>query len=232
MTGCDQFNPGPLEEQKDPHFLTGKNRLKALDYRGAVESFEKALEVNPRSASAHFELGVLYDQKIQDYAAAVFHFERYLRLRPDSPYAEPVRQHITACKRELARSVAPVPVTQSLQRDFERLTAENQQLRQQVAQLQAALAARALPSAVPGVPVSQPPAGAPPRASTHDVAAPDPAPAPASAPTPRTHTVQPGDNPYRISRKYGVTMHALLAANPNVEPTRLQVGQRVAIPVP
>ena len=41
-----------------------------MDYKGAIESFSKALEVNPRSAKAHFELGWLYEEKDPDPAAA------------------------------------------------------------------------------------------------------------------------------------------------------------------
>src|SRR5882672_3683534 len=79
MGGCLPSGRNPLDEQKEPHFLTGKSRVASMDYKGAVEAFEKALEVNPRSASAHFELGLLYEKNEMDYAAAIYHFDRFLR---------------------------------------------------------------------------------------------------------------------------------------------------------
>ena len=72
LTGCFLSGENQLDEQKEPHFLTGKKRMNSLDHKGAVEAFEKALEINPRSASAHFELALLFEQKEDDYAAAVY----------------------------------------------------------------------------------------------------------------------------------------------------------------
>src|SRR5260370_434443 len=102
-----------LEEEKEPQFVEGKRRLNALDYPGAIECFEKAIAVNPRSAGAHFEAGILYEKNQQDYAAAVYHFERFLDLRPRSEYADVVKQRIVACKQELARTISLGPVTQT-----------------------------------------------------------------------------------------------------------------------
>ena len=61
-----------VDEEKDPHFERGRNLASSQDFNGAVAEFEKALETNPRSAAAHFELGWLYDTKINDYAAPLY----------------------------------------------------------------------------------------------------------------------------------------------------------------
>ena len=112
------------EEEKEPHYLAGKSRVNAMDFPGAVEAFEKALEVSPQSASAHFELGWLYDQKQSDPAAAIYHYERYLKLRSDPDKAEMVKTRILACKQELARSVSLGPVMQSAQNELQQLAEE------------------------------------------------------------------------------------------------------------
>src|SRR5438876_11079874 len=92
LSGCVPSGQSQLEEEKEAHYLEGKNRVNSLDYKGAIESFEKALEVNPRSASAHFELALLYEKKNPDYAAAIYHFDRFLQLRPKSEYAQVVKE--------------------------------------------------------------------------------------------------------------------------------------------
>src|SRR3989442_59355 len=115
MTGCLPTSQTQLDEEREPHFLEGKSRLNARDDKGAFEAFEKALQVNPHSASAHFELAVLCQQNKQDYAGAIYHFDRYLELRPRSGYSDIVKQHILACKQELARTVSLGPVTQGMQ---------------------------------------------------------------------------------------------------------------------
>ena len=98
LCGCLRTAHSQLDEEKEPHFLAGKSHVNALDYQGALDSFEKALETNPLSASAHFEAGLLCEKYKQDHAAAIFHFQRFLQLRPNSEYAELVRQRILACK--------------------------------------------------------------------------------------------------------------------------------------
>jgi len=122
LGGC--VPPAPGDEEKEPYFLAGKGRVSAMDFTGAIQSFEKALEVNPKSAPAHFELGLLYDQKEPDPAAAIYHYERYLKLLPNSGKEELVRTRILACKQQLAATVSLDPGTESRQREFEKLAAD------------------------------------------------------------------------------------------------------------
>jgi LysM repeat protein len=46
------------------------------------------------------------------------------------------------------------------------------------------------------------------------------------------YEVQPGDTFYRLSQRYGIAVEALKAANPGVDPDRLQVGQKICVPAP
>src|SRR5690242_14130775 len=98
LGGCLPPGQSQLDEEREPHFVLGKSRVNAMDYKGAVEAFEKALEVNPRSSSAHLELGLLYEKDDTDCAAAIYHFNRFLELRPHAENAEVIKQHILACK--------------------------------------------------------------------------------------------------------------------------------------
>lgn len=47
----------------------------------------------------------------------------------------------------------------------------------------------------------------------------------------RTVVLQPGDSFWRLAQTYGTTVAALETANPNLDPTRLQVGTRVTVPL-
>jgi len=244
LTGCLPPGSDPREEQKEPHYLAGKARVNSLDFHGAVESFEKALEVNPRSASAHFELGWLFNEKEPDAAAAIYHYEKYLKLRPNADNAELVRQRINACKQDLAKAVMPLPVTPGLQRDLEQLAEENKRLKEELAKWQAYNASRPRVGTNPSTPVlvmtrpgpadgggAQLPGGG----LSGIVPSSDRgggATAPPPAPRLRTHTVRSGDNPSTLARQYGVKLEALLAANPKLDPKKLKVGQTVNIPSP
>src|SRR6516162_1360510 len=131
LGGCLPSARSQLDEEKDSHYLAGKNRLNALDYQGALECFEKAIEANPRSSAGHLEAGLLYEKYPPDYAAAIYHLDRFLKLRPNSDYAKLVEQRIVACKQELARTVSLGPVTQALQREYERLAEQNKRLQEE-----------------------------------------------------------------------------------------------------
>ena len=45
------------------------------------------------------------------------------------------------------------------------------------------------------------------------------------------HTVRPGDSLYRISLRYGASLRALTAANPEADPLNLRPGQRLTVPL-
>lgn len=224
---------GPQDEQKEPYFLTGKARENTLDYKGAIEAFEKALEVNPQNGSAHFELGLLYE-KDSDFSAAIYHFERYLRLRPESDRSQLVKDRIMQDKMELSKTTTFFPVTQNLQKEFEKLANENKDLHAQVEKLQGLLTA-----SQQARPPEPPPSGntrLPPGNQT-DTRPPIPQSSGTSSssetrPTTRIHTVKAGDTPSSIARTYGVKLDALMALNPSLDPRRMKVGQPVKIPAP
>jgi LysM repeat protein len=240
VIGCGPSRDSAADEEKDPHFQTGMTRKQALDYAGARESFEQAVENNPHSAAAHFELGLICYQNVNDWAGAIYHFERFCKLKPDSNKVDAAKQFIAACKQELVREVPLGSISQQLQKEFARLSQENKDLRQQVDQLRQQLAQRA--------PVAQTnppgPAPRPPLVSTPPQATPPPAAPPAEAlassepspeksrpaPVARTHTVKAGDTVYSIARRYGIQPSALLAANPGVDSRRLKVGQVLTVP--
>src|SRR6476619_5778259 len=142
LSGCVPSSQSLTEEEKEPHFLAGKSAINTMDYKGAVEEFEKALKVNPESGAAHFEIACLYVQKEPDPAAAIYHFEQYLKLRPDAANAETVRQLILTCKQDLAKTVLPLPITPGMQHQFEQLADENRRLRDENEKWKAYFASR------------------------------------------------------------------------------------------
>ena len=79
-----------------------------------------------------------------DPAAAIYHYQQYLRLRPKAENADMVNQHILALKQELARMVSLGPVAERQQREFERLYEENRRLNEEVEKLQGAIPARGI----------------------------------------------------------------------------------------
>jgi LysM repeat protein len=230
FSGCDPGSESSLDEQRDPHYLNGRNRVSSQDYKGAVEEFEKALEANPRSASAHFELGWLNDEQIKNYAAAIYHYEQHLRLRPNSDYAERAKERIRSCKMDLVKSEYLAPVSQGIQRDLERLSAENILLKRQLEALQTQIAERSLAQTVNPGTISHPTEQTPiaqPRSTQAETRV---TPPPTVSQRPKTHVVKAGETATSIAAKYGVKWNVFLAANSRVNLDRLKIGQTVNIP--
>ena len=223
---------GVTDEEKEPLFLIGRSRVNAMDYQGAIEAFEQALETNPRSASAHFELGILYADRVPAPAAAIYHYEKFLQLRPSASNAEIIHQHIFRLKQELAKGVLPLPPSTEAQRQLEQLVEENRRLRDELERL------RSVPSqdVRTNRAVAQSPANTSnPTANTSSAGrtvanSTVAAQSGRSGGSGRTHRVQAGETPTAIARRYNVKLASLLTANPGLNPRRLQVGQSLAIP--
>lgn len=82
----------------------------AEDVERAIRWCEKALRRRPDSAAAHRERALIYDHYQQDYLAALYHYRRYLELRPDSAERADVEEMMAACGRALAAQLLAAPV--------------------------------------------------------------------------------------------------------------------------
>jgi LysM repeat protein len=225
LAGCDASGPVAVDEEKEPQFLIGRSRVNAMNFQGAIEAFEQALEMNPHSGAAHFELGWLHAEKENDPAAAIYHYQKYLELRPNAGNAETIRQHVFRLKQELAKGVLPIPSTPELQDKLEQVTRERDQLLAENARLRSALTQAVATTNRAGAFTAVPRPGS----------AGNPATPARFRPTPTgglTHRVKAGDTLASIAREHHVSLDALTAANPGLNPRRLQVGQSLMVPRP
>jgi LysM repeat protein len=220
-------------EEDDPDFQAGLNHKRSGRPLRAVESFERALQRNPRSVSAHFELGLLYYQGVTNYVAALYHFDRVQRLDPRFKYSQMVEQLIRGCKQEFIRDVPVGTITWQMQQDLQRLQRleqENLDLRQQIKLLQADLAARPPAGTADGRDPSRTArTTTPPTTGSRQLAT-----ATATDRSPRSratnYVVAPGDTVFSIARRHGLHQNTLLAANPGIDPQRIVPGQVLRVP--
>ncbi|MDD3840493.1 MAG: LysM peptidoglycan-binding domain-containing protein [Clostridia bacterium] len=56
------------------------------------------------------------------------------------------------------------------------------------------------------------------------------APSPACPPGSKEYVIKQGDTFYKLAQQFNVTVQALIAANPGVNPNALQIGQKICIP--
>jgi tetratricopeptide (TPR) repeat protein len=236
--GCVPPGGETQNEENDADFRAGLSRKQAGNHARAIELFERALQRNPRSAAAHFELGLIYYQNVTNPVAAIYHFDRVQRLRPSFSRIDVVRQLIKVCKQEMVRD-AMGGFTVQMQRELERLerlTQENEVLRQEnaalrreIAQVQAQANRHEPMELAAGNSAEVKGLGKPAGNRTE----PDwvgGAGQGTRTGAMTTYTVRQGETLYSIARRNGLSEAELLAANPGVVPRRMPAGQVLRIP--
>ena len=224
LAGCAPAGSSAADDEKEPHYVLGQSRVNSMDFQGAVEAFEESLAANPRSAAAHFQLAMLYENERQinppNPAASIYHYQQYLRFEPKAGNLEVVNQHIAACKQMLTADVMAMPSAPAAQKQIQQLMDTNRFLVLQLDNCQRQLAA--LKTNAPQQNYTAPSSG-------QVVNRTQPSPQPTTAKT-RTHIVVAGETPAGIARKYNVSLSALLAANPGLNPKKMRAGQTLNLP--
>ncbi len=250
VTACERSAPvSDVTGEQEVNYLRAKKLCEQQDFPAAAEFYKKTLSVNPDFAKAHLELGLLSDDKLGDPIAAIYHYRRYLELRPDSEKRKLVEDFIERAKLSLAAQLPQLPVVDPgeltrLQNDKAALLQENATLRSRVAELGKAVTVAATTATEPPtgavVSMSAPisvvtPSSMPPIVMA---AAPITAFAEPSAGEPsraRTYVVQRGDTLQSLALRYYGTRSAwekIYQANRSGLPSKdqLKVGQQLMIP--
>lgn len=93
---------GELAEQ---YYDLGNLLVEKEDYKNALIKYKKALKLNPNDAWAHHNLGVLYDFYFNDRKKAIYHYKKYLNLKPVKEEAGKIRERVL--EMELGKMITP-----------------------------------------------------------------------------------------------------------------------------
>jgi hypothetical protein len=147
LAGCDLTNKedAQYDDARNPYYKQAQQDLDNNNPAAAVSDYEAALGANAKLASAHYQLGILYGDKLGDPIGSVFHFKRFLDLAPNSDKVDQVKAWIDKQSQAFAASLPNSPAQSA--DDYAKLQGENAALKKQVedatktiAQLQAQLA--------------------------------------------------------------------------------------------
>ena len=164
------------------HALT-KKRTQDMD--GARDLFIKALQRKPELARAHLELGLLYDDHYEDYVIAIYHYQRYLELRPEAQKRSIVEELLRSAKISYAATFPHQP--SGALADIRALKNENKMLRAKIDDMMVASARGSSSAATRS-------------ARTSSTTQRRPAPAP-GRPSADTYEVRSGDTLTKISHR-------------------------------
>ena len=197
-----------------------------MNYPAAIKQFEKAISVNPNVSKAYLQIGLLYGDKLGDPISAIYFYQKYLEARPNAAEREEVLAAMEKAKIDFALSLTNTGIQNAA--EIARISKENVDLKQQIAQLQGTLAAKEAqvsqvagaatpPKATPAsavVPATPPahekksdkPAPKAEAANMPAVPAATPPAAPAEAAVPpagaKQHTIAKGDTLWKLAKQY------------------------------
>ena len=207
--GCSRVS-SDQRDARDRHLRRAFSAKDSQDINGAIGWCEKALARDPDLALAHRELALMLDNYRQDYVGALYHYQRYLQLRPDAENRAAVEELIRYCRLSFAAQVTETPdeIRRGLQARDERI----QKLELELATLRGAVPPPAKPTD------AAPAAGAA-----------------AAAPQGQVHVVQGGENLATISERYYGTRarwKSIFDANRDRlnDANNLRVGTTLTIP--
>ncbi len=158
LAGCtDNDRVKTAAEMDETAYVEGKSLLKSGRRQEALASFLKVIDKRGDDApESHLEVGIIYAEHINDPLSAIYHFRRYLTLRPNGVLTTQIRQRIDAATREFARTLPAQPLEKQQQRvdlvaTLDKLKQENETLKQELADTKAnrPVAAVNLPPAPP-----------------------------------------------------------------------------------
>jgi tetratricopeptide (TPR) repeat protein len=91
--GCERSDRLTLSaETDDPQYRRGQQLLKQGHNQDALGAFLKVIEKRGDDApESHLEAGLLYQQYFKDPISAIYHFNKYIELQPNSIWCASAR---------------------------------------------------------------------------------------------------------------------------------------------
>ena len=225
LCGCDKNAKSVDEkEERNPLVKTGQSYIEIKDWDKAEAAFKQAVENNPTMARPHLELAMIYQQYKINYIHAIYHYDRYLELRPESEKASFINEQKMKVARALANTlINNSPEVKQVVDELKRLQQENATLKRQIAGTGTTAAPVQPKPATATAPAAQP------KTATQTV--------PKSA-TPATHqiyTVAAGDTLSKVATKFyndSAKWDVIYEANKDrmKSASDLRVGQTLVVP--
>lgn len=108
--GCGRVGQQDLRERDNRVVARAYEELEAGNHKDAAALLRKALDNYPTLARPHLDLAIILHERRADYIRAIYHYQRYLELRPESEKAAMIGQRIDLAREALTRELGVVPV--------------------------------------------------------------------------------------------------------------------------
>jgi LysM repeat protein len=131
LAGCDMTDKqdAQYDDPRNPYYKKAQQDVDN-NPQAAIDDYEQALGANPKLTEAHYQMGHIYADKLNDPIGAIYHFEQYLRLAPTGTHADDAKALIDKESQAFAASL-PNSAPQSAD-EYAKLQADNATLHKQV----------------------------------------------------------------------------------------------------
>ena len=133
-SACSSSDLSLVEETEERQFKLAKDFQSQGRYEDALITYLGLISVRRESPESHLEVGYIYLQTLKDPIRAIFYFDRYLELKPESERTIQVKQLIETAKLEFLRQLPTKPFQAEVDRIdlleiIEKLKKENDALK-------------------------------------------------------------------------------------------------------
>lgn len=117
LLACSSEPVSIVEETEEQQFKLAKDFQSQGRYEDALITYLGLIAYRHESPESHLEVGYIYLQTLKDPIRSIYHFDRYLELKPESQRAPQVKQLIETAKLAFLRQLPTKP----FQGDMDRL---------------------------------------------------------------------------------------------------------------
>ncbi len=110
MVGLAGCSGDALVDERNIYYIRGMKLREQKNHEEAAAAFETCLRLSPQSAQAHLQLALLYDEPLNDPLVAVYHYRRFLEMRPDDPNAEVAKEWAAKTEQKLLQRLQQAAV--------------------------------------------------------------------------------------------------------------------------
>jgi len=126
FAGCDNFEMPSAARTE----AMARESMQSGDYPKAVQTYEALLDGSPKSAPYHYQLALIYDDKLKDPVSALHHFRRFLKMSEDEPRKKEVVEYVKRIELIIATRASDAGIV--TKREAARLRNDNLKLEETV----------------------------------------------------------------------------------------------------
>ena len=134
LSACNEnAESSDAREERDPLVKTGQAYMEKQLWNEAEQAFKEALDNDPMMARPHLDLALIYQQYKPNYVHSIYHYDRYLELRPESEKAEFINEQKAKLQQAVANNIIKEsPQVKQVLDELDRLRKENVSLKEQL----------------------------------------------------------------------------------------------------